>query len=451
MQFLYFTHQTVLSENAVVLALNKLFNILQLTKSLIILQNLAEIYATTEYSMKDFNLTDILNGYMNNLDLDLQLTALTSIYNMRINKYEPLRQYTLATDFFLVLLVKCAERAIENFCLQHIQNVILLLQNESAVEDVLINKIFACVVLEVVFLRLDVSNSDVIAKAAFPDKKFSGKQFIGEVLKITLAVCKLSNDGTEHKELFRLYQCCNYKALVSVISNTQKIVNPYVFLFSREKNGEDHLWKNLIDTNKHYNFEVAFDSNIPDWKNKFVSIRDEVRANKRILGRHSATVQYMQSQNLYNSTLSDDVSKYDFTNTIVRTHLEERNKENNTDVTVCQEIELESLEINNHELMPTICGLICHIFKSGISRIPDEDEDVTLPPWMIAMKNVLVNGFTSVNIKIFLIKVVHNMKSYFEHYAKWFYKPVMQFIVDHCAGGNMNFFIYDLVSFKIIM
>lgn len=50
------------------------------------------------------------------------------------------------------------------------------------------------------------------------------------------------------------------------------------------------------------------------------------------------------------------------------------------------------------------------------------------------------------NIKIFLVKIIDNMIDIFTHYSKWFLEPLLQFVIDKCAGDTINYFITDVVS-----
>lgn len=126
---------------------------------------------------------------------------------------------------------------------------------------------------------------------------------------------------------------------------------------------------------------------------------------------------------------------------------------------------MEATEINNHQLMGTICGIIGHMFSSGICQLPEDGEEmVELPKWMegervsfesikmilseffVGIMNLLLNPKTHKNIKIFWVKVIDNMEHVFRFFARYFVEPLLQFLNDKIAGSTMNYFVTDVVS-----
>lgn len=425
-----------------------MLEVLKASRSRVILTITAEIYAAATFDTKFLDFQSYLSEYIGRISLDLQLKSLELVYEMCGSISSPRQCYKLATDYLCPLLLSCNSAALEEFCIGHIKHTLEILNNKGNTPEIWLQKIVGFILVDAMFYKLTVEVDDcAIASAAFPGKTVSGKEMIKEVMKLSLGTFKEDTDDTdaEAKELFRLYQCNCYKALVSVISSTQKDSKFYMFLFTRKENNKDILWKKLIDLEKKYTFEQDFDL-LPKWKTRITSIRNEVRDKKRKQGSVSATVRYIESQNLFNSTLAEDVTKFDFTNTTLRSDKEQEECTEN-DQKFCQYVvELESVEINNHECMPTVCGLISYMVENDISPLPSPDEVTELPEWMLAIRKVLMTESTHTNIKIFLAKVIENTKQFFAFFAKWFYEPVMKLIVDGCAGISINFFTYDLVS-----
>lgn len=439
----------MISETSLILSVQKLLDVLKVSKSPIILTIIAEIYAISTFDKKTLDVEGCLKYYISKKSPGKQTKSLELIYTMCESNFSINQRYTLATDFYYPLLLHCSSTAIEKFCVQHIKNTLDTFGIEDYTAANILQKIVGFLLIDALFFKLNFDGETcAIADAAFEEKGISGKGFIKKIMTLTLATCKKKITLVEPdiKEMFRLYQCSVYKALVSIISNTQRDPKFYVLLFTRKENEQDVLWKQLINLDKKYNFEQDFDS-LPTWKSKFANIRNEVRDKKRKRGIASATVRYVESQQLFNSTLSEDVSKFDFTNTTLRNESEQEENLENKETFCQQEVELESVEINNHECMATICGLIKYIVQNDISPLPKPDEQATeLPEWMLAIRKVLMSDSTHVNVKIFLIKIIENTKPIFACYAKWFYEPLIKFIIDGCAGNCINFFTYDLVS-----
>lgn len=416
------------------MSLNKLIEALKASKSRIVLEGLSEIYVTTIYNTKSLNIEDSLGFYMKQIDHNSQIKSLEIIYKRTLEK-NTLIGYKEASEIFVCLLQNCHKSTFENFITKNMKDIINFIENTTAR---VIEKIVAFSIIEILFFRIDFLNGepicDQIVKLA---QQAETQDLIKFIATCTVKVAKEETRGCA--ELFRLYQCQTYKALVSVISNTKREIKHYNLLFAREI-----IWNKIVDPEKHYCFQPTFDNAIPPYKNKFVNIRNEVRALKRSSGSYSSSVRYSESQSLFNSTLSEDISKFDFTNTVLRKDGEVIEE---AEEVLQQDVSLESIEINNHECMATICGLIEYLVESEINPIPVDGRIVETPPdWMKGILFVLNSDSAYRNAKLLLLKVIHNTEYIFKPYSKWFLPVVAKLISEGCVGVEMNFFIYDLVT-----
>lgn len=88
---------------------------------------------------------------------------------------------------------------------------------------------------------------------------------------------------------------------------------------------------------------------------------------------------------------------------------------------------LESDDLNMHECMATLCGVIEHMVDQGISPAPDaETKDAVLPPWMESMRKCLSDHSQPRNIRLFLLKIILNVESKFHPYAHHWINSVLK-------------------------
>lgn len=184
-------------------------------------------------------------------------------------------------------------------------------------------------------------------------------------MKHGLEAFQVRNQG----ELIRLFKCHAYNALASIISNSHKLKGFFDKMFVRIDKGRDILWNGIVKLDYTYHFPITFEK-LPKQKMVLVNIRDTLRKHHHV----EINNQYMESQRLFNSSLSEDVTKYDFSNSIVRSEKPNLNIDNRQ----C-EIYLDSTDVNDHECMATICCLIANFFNNGANEGISES---ILPKWM---------------------------------------------------------------------
>ncbi|KAJ8958549.1 hypothetical protein NQ314_006388 [Rhamnusium bicolor] len=414
------------------LIFDKMLGVIPNVKSSIILKMLVQLYLKLSTNT---DISSLLAKFMRNIDKSLQQSTLNLIYDMSSHDRAFEEKYKIIKDIMPPLFQKCNLSCFEKFYEEHINEIISKLQDKDNLE---IN-VLGFVLVEILFLRIPIGteerNNCSISKAA------NNPKLLQLCLKFALDAFK--NPSTASEELLRLYKCHAYNALASIVSNSLKSPSFYEKLFIRQENNQDILWNGIIDTSTVFEFPVLFDS-IPSQRKVLTNIRDEIRAQQRRNGERTKSMKYIESQRLFNSSLSEDVTNFDFTNTILRSQKVPEDPKD-TSVNYQCEIQLDAINVNNHECMATVCGLIQHIFNSGITDLPEKDEEVVLPNWMKGMRTALLSRDTHRNIKIFLVKVIDNMIVIFNHYSNWFLEPLMQFIVDKCAGNEINYFVTDVI------
>lgn len=242
-------------------------------------------------------------------------------------------------------------------------------------------------------------------------------------------------------ELFRKYQCAAYKALCAFVSNTQNDLRFYQsFLFKED------VWTNLIDIsndNLYTDLPQEVDTD-PKLKERIVSIRrlkeTQNSNNNRIQPK------YLDTQIVFNSSLSQDVTKIDLSFSAVRTPTEVAANEWSTETS--NTFVLEKNSINDHEIMASLCAVIQHMFENEITPISDvatAGVRRVAPKWVDCLCKVIENDRIHKNIRIFLAILMDNCRQWFRSYAPTITKSILKLLVSECYGKTIDAFVIFMV------
>jgi DNA-dependent protein kinase catalytic subunit len=251
------------------------------------------------------------------------------------------------------------------------------------------------------------------------------------------------------RNIYMQYQCCALKASISItcclfpnVAENETKYNMYIFNISKA-----NFWPKIIDCSKDFDLKMDFEE-LPVRKKKLVCIRRSARvsADSPDVGLNilQASIQYPASQQLFDSTLCEDVSRFDLSHVDLRSH-----DETVSDAALQaprlkgeqEEILLELDDINKHECMAIMCALVRHC-SNGTK--PNANRDV--PEWMKNIKKALNSASQHKNVKLFIIKLIMNVEDVFKPYAKFWLDPISLAIIDESLGCSMNYVISDTVS-----
>lgn len=247
----------------------------------------------------------------------------------------------------------------------------------------------------------------------------------GELLRVMqyLAVPKPENDpfsclNQTRMEWFRKYQCAAYKTACAIACNTKTELFHYEILLFRTPS----IWKKLINT-----------ANALLYTTQWLDVDSKPRIKQRItsircLNKESNTLprKYIDSQAIFDSSLSQDVLKIDLSSSVVR-------KVNAAAPTYQpHSISLESTAINKHEIMVALCATIEHMFVNQITPYNADGSSRTgAPSWVDTICRIIENDGTPQNIRLFLIMVIDNLRSWFSHYAVRVTKALLMFLASY--------------------
>lgn len=248
-------------------------------------------------------------------------------------------------------------------------------------------------------------------------------------------------DDVTAKELYRKYQCASFNALSAIVCNTQTRLEYYErLLFKEYPEKNSFIWRNIVDQhNDLYSstFKQEFDD-FPKMKQRMVSIRC-------VDGELSDRVQrrYIKSQSVFDSSLSQDISKLDLSSSSIRTD-GEVNALEPTPSTLT--VKFEKNLITDHESMAVLCAVFTHMFEQKITPFAENPlARRKSPDWVERIATVIGDSREHRNIRLFLVKSVEICRSVFRCYAHTMARPVLQLLVDECAGSHMSSFIVDLI------
>lgn len=110
-------------------------------------------------------------------------------------------------------------------------------------------------------------------------------------------------------------------------------------------------------------------------------------------------------------------------------------------------IEVESDDLNQHESMSSLVQLIQSLYINKITPIYEKNQLATeMPLWMQFFHKKVSDVNVETNVKILIVRAIINTQQYFRPYAKFWYAPLVGFIVNTFSKEEiMDYFTLDLM------
>lgn len=288
------------------------------------------------------------------------------------------------------------------------------------------------------------SNTNItLNKNTGADKQLIGNELITDLTKKVQASRSdiFVTDDAAAKELFRKYQCASFNAMCAILCNTQIKLDFYDrLLFKETPDKNSYIWRNIVDQNNDL-YTSTFTQEYED----FPKIKQRIVSIRRVDTENDQQVQhrYIKSQSVFDSSLSQDITKLDLSSSSVRTDAEVAALESTPSTLV---IKFEKNLITDHESMAVLCAVYTHMFEQKITPI-SENPSVRrkAPDWAEGIATLVADSRQHKNIRLFLVKSVEICRHLFAHYAHVMTRPVLQLLVDECAGSHMSSFVVDLI------
>ncbi|KAF4022262.1 hypothetical protein G4228_013963 [Cervus hanglu yarkandensis] len=111
-------------------------------------------------------------------------------------------------------------------------------------------------------------------------------------------------------------------------------------------------------------------------------------------------------------------------------------------------LDLDVDELSQHECMAPLVALVQHMQRLE-AALPTEEGSVprNLPPWMKFLHDKLGNPSVSLNIRLFLAKLVVNTEEVFRPHARHWLGPLLQLVVSENNGGDgIHYLVVEIVA-----
>ncbi|KAK7506702.1 hypothetical protein BaRGS_00002177 [Batillaria attramentaria] len=468
--------------NDYISAIDKLLSGLELSGSLVLLELLISIFCREEgRHVHEDAIQESLAVFIRRLPADKQKPALDIPYMIFASEgsYPNVIRRATTERVCLPLLRLVKKSTLIEFYLEHILDLMktvdlrLSKTPESIVESQLTSKLCCFQLLEVMYSRL--SREEVNSPQSLINKKFCfGKAETGKEMtqKITKAVNEAKGEDTRGEtmlmELRRQYHCYSYNLLIAIITCVQNDPKFYKgFLFQDNVTKGQFLLDNMVDKDRKYDFPLEFESRF-ERKKRFVAIRSEAREKRAEAGDESSSSEsptyHLASQYLTESSLSEDLNKYEFSMTGTAQNMSGAGRAksgmrktpsysspDDSEVDVKLEgdyVELELDALNTHECMAAMIALVKHMHVNKIFPPPQAGAPPKeMPAWMVHLHDKMKSSAREMlNIKLFIAKLIINTAEIFKPYAKFWLRPLCQLLLSSglCDAG-LNYLIIDLV------
>ncbi|XP_053322155.1 DNA-dependent protein kinase catalytic subunit [Spea bombifrons] len=449
----------------------KFLDALELSQSPMLLQLMSEILCRDNKHFMEELFQISFRKVVQRSSSNKQVVFLETLHNM-FKSEELLSNSTRQSVMdrcLLTLLWSCSLEALQEFFSNIICSVMDILKSrftkvsESVFETQVTKKTGYYMMLEVLFSRL--SKDDIYSKESKINHAFEGTLNVegNQLTKTLLKSCydaftENMSGETQLLEKRRQYHCASYNCAVAVVScvfTESKFYQGFLFTEKKEKNVL--ILENLIDLQRSYIFPIEVEVPI-ERKKRYLAIRKEAR---EAANADSDEPKYLSSQSyMADSSLSEEMSQFDFSTGVqsftyssqasqAAKITQSRKKELTVDVQMQDDtMEFEMDELNQHECMAAMTGLIKHMKRNEIT--PKVAEGVTpqeLPAWMKFLHTKLGNPSTPLNIRLFICKLIVNTEEVFRPYARFWIGPILQLIV---SGNNGDVGIHYMVVESVV-
>ncbi|KAM8966776.1 DNA-dependent protein kinase catalytic subunit [Pelodytes ibericus] len=447
-----------LKHNNYVDCVKKFLDALELSQSPMLLQLMSEILCRDSKHIMEEMFQTSFKKVVRRSSSDKQITFLETLHDV-FKSDELLSNATrqsLIDQCLLTLLWNCSLYALKEFFSKIICHVMDTMKNrftkvsEASFDTQITKKLGYYKMLEVLYSRL--SKDEIYAKESRINQAFEGS-LNTEGNQLTKALVKSCYDAytenmsgeTQLLEKRRQYHCAAYNCAIAVVScvfSESKFYQGFLFTEKIEK----HLLilENLIDLQRCYSFPIEVE--VPmERKKRYFAIRKEAR---EAASADSGEPKYLSSQSyMADSSLSEEMSQFDFSTGVQsfsyssqdsrQSQSRSRKRDWVSDGQTQDDVmEFEMDELNQHECMTAMTGLIKHMKRNEIT--PKVEEGMTpqdLPPWMKFLHVKLGNTSTPLNIRLFISKLIVNTEEVFRPYAKFWIGPILQLVVSGNNGG----------------
>ncbi|XP_043271824.1 DNA-dependent protein kinase catalytic subunit-like [Venturia canescens] len=414
-----------------------LLKLLPVTRSTILLDAVINFSAGAgEVFCKDDKITGYLKLYYDASEISNVSKSLDVTYNRFMTRTNANERLDVLRYFLLPSLSQCTHESMEKFFERNIREIYSTIMEKTTMNvhdrsKLFVSKIASYNLMEILFAnlsrdRIDSSESCLMLETRSPGSS-KDEKLSRQIFRSTLPVRQLRAVEGDDREIVRLVHCAAYKCCITIVSTTNDD-RFYLAVFGENREKNQLIWENIIDVKRKYDLSQT-SKKYPKEREKLVNIKKASGLERRNDDRYS----YIKSYDLATSTLNENISAYDLNsvNLIPRKNIDSEKSEGMT-------LTLEIDDLNEHECMPLVCGLLRHMNEN----VRAKNDETQLPKWMGQFRASMWSE--QPNVRLFLLKIVLNTQSIFRPYAQHFLEPVTNTIY-RCLKEthSLNYLITD--------
>ncbi|KOC69903.1 DNA-dependent protein kinase catalytic subunit [Habropoda laboriosa] len=426
--------------------------LLPVTKSTTVFESIISFACGIAEQLCNKETDEYLQRYFASITTDYAFNSLQLAYKLFMNLNTPTNErFDVLRSFLLPLFEFCKTVEIRRFFEENIKEIHAIVCQSfigcsSDMRQLIVSKIGCYDLVSIMFAKIDIRGIDNIESAITRnaiDNVVTGKELLQSLYSNALKVRMLKTPESEHKEIMRQLHCSAYNCSIAIVSLKNE-EDSYISIFAENRKKAHLIWENIVDCQKQYNFQQTV-KEYPKYRKRLINIRKSLK-ERQTSNRYS----YIYSYNLSTCTLNEDIDAFDFNKATLHNESDNTAKEESMSLT------FESDELNNHECMASICGVLSHIISEEISAPPINDStmsqqinnDITMPKWL----KCFLTSITSTrydNVRLFMLKVVLNMQTVFKSYVKFFLQPIVYVTYSYLTGNQLNYIIVDVIEMLI--
>ncbi|XP_063698060.1 DNA-dependent protein kinase catalytic subunit-like [Culicoides brevitarsis] len=395
---------------------------LVVTKSPVILMFVVKISASDPKHVIEHELRQAITKYASG---QVQETLLADIFYL----FDVFRSYSYTHDirttilkrFLLGILKASPENVAKLFFKTAFRDIWRLVKAQHRTKHALIDKMAGFQLLEILFgiCTKDFLDTPGNIEADEPP------------MRATIFACRdeflTTNHDPDLAEYFRKAQCAVFNCLCTTLANHQTNGDLYYKMLFKNP----QIWSNIMNVSDSQVYQMTSQEvdDYPVVRRRIVAIRNIKKLQGVTENRH-----FHATTSIYASSLSQDVLRVDFSNTIVRSNVPEE-PEKELAMTPFGEIALEKILINDHECMANICAVIHHMRDKEITNFGFK------VVWIESLCGMMVEH-PVLNVRRFIAKVVDNCRDVFKNAVATVYPAILKFLIQDFT--MMNAFVTDL-------
>lgn len=442
---------------------NSLFQSLLTSHSPSIYRFIIDATVADDDYILESKLQDVLVEYMEGLTPAEQENAINQTFEVFMNeRLDPLIRLGVVSRFLLTIIKNAHIETILSFMHQKLNQILSFTEYKLGIDGPPFTQQHCFAVRCGGFLIIEAFIASVprdkieSSTFNFGNKIDSGGTLVKELIKKAHSAKTEFYNLTDPTvmELFRKFQCYCYRALIALVSNCvgdrkdPKIELFATTLFKEVPVKNSFIWRRIVNVsnNEIYSNWTQDFKEFPKVKSYIISIK-ELRTNNET---QDVKRNYIETVSIFDRSLSQSLTKVDLTNSVVLSRNEALEREQQRYELKHQKtlsVNLETMSINDHEVMPALVGVVNHLFLNKITPFLNLDTvDSKKIEWVRSIADALKDNTQHRNVRIFLTKLVDNCRDHFVYFAKILLGPILSVLSDRCAGNQMNFFVTDTLT-----